>query len=73
MIPWTISKLPACPVNKKDTYSPSYKLIDKGKGYIVYCKGKNHLNINVPEDYPRYDSRKGFIEIKRGIPVKIEK
>ncbi|MCE1248087.1 MAG: hypothetical protein LWY06_15715 [Firmicutes bacterium] len=38
-----------------------YEMKSGGKGYVVYCKGANFPDLNVPANFPRSESGKGDI------------
>ncbi len=59
LTPYYLENLPRCPAVGKDTYSKSYKRA--GKTFSFCCQGKNHADIGVPADYPKYASPKGII------------
>ena len=72
LTPTYLKTIPECPDARKDTYSESYSLtrrpvsgsgkLSAFKTYHIYCKGKAHKAVSLPEDYPQYDGIRGLIE-----------
>lgn len=44
-----------------DTYSSSYVRGANARCYTVFCQGRQHSVVNIPPDYPQYDSIQGLI------------
>lgn len=45
--------LPGCPVGGVERYREGYKRSRDGRSYVLVCSGENHLDADVPPDYPR--------------------
>lgn len=66
-----LKALPRCPVAGTDTYSAGYEIVELDapledslhptQAFIIACKGTHHKVSGVPEDYPRFDLRQGFL------------
>lgn len=61
LTPEYLVTIPTCPGAERDTYSESYTRRSDWETYIFYCRGKNHGEVGVEEDYPHYDSINGLI------------
>lgn len=59
-----MKRMPSCPSAGKDTYSESYLEWKSkgGEGVWIYCKGHNHKDAGLPENYPAYSREDGIVE-----------
>ncbi len=69
LVPNYLRVIPSCAAAGKDTYSSSYRVLDGGKNYVVYCQGHYHKKAGLPANYPRYEEKKGLF-IKPGVQDK---
>lgn len=60
--PMYLKQIPTCPAAGRDTYSSTYSVRESPDAFTIYCKGHNHGQMGIPEDYPLYDSNRGLIE-----------
>jgi hypothetical protein len=62
LVPSYLKKIPECPAAGKDVYSGSYRLIDNGKDYMMFCTGDNHHGSGMKANFPQYTGDKGIIQ-----------
>ncbi len=60
LTPEYLRAIPTCSGAKRDTCSETYTCSPDKEAYSFYCRGKNHSEVGVDEDYPRYDSKNGL-------------
>lgn len=58
--PQYIKDIPCCPSVHKDTYTSGYEVSDDYRVYTLYCKGSNHLNLNLKSDQPYFSLIEGL-------------
>lgn len=62
IVPKYIEAIPTCPTAMKNTYSDSYRVSQDRRKYTFYCRGTHHrFTLDVPENYPQYDSERGLM------------
>ena len=57
-----LKQIPTCPAASSDTYTASYKSTTNPDIFTVYCNGTNHSAVELPANYPAFDSVSGLIE-----------
>ncbi|MDQ7824555.1 MAG: hypothetical protein RDV48_17260 [Candidatus Eremiobacteraeota bacterium] len=71
LVPRYIKAIPTCSVSGKNGYSPSYKVLEKGKECTFCCPGDTHayrislgktksIVLYEKKDFPSFDSRRDY-------------
>ncbi len=68
LTPNYLKTIPECPPAGTITYTleqgpeATYNTQSYQDYYFIRCKGKNHLSVSVPANYPQYNGVEGLIE-----------
>lgn len=61
LTPKYLKKIPNCPGSSDvNVYIDSYTRLESPDRYTIYCKGHNHADIGLPQNYPQYSSEYGL-------------
>jgi hypothetical protein len=55
-----IEIFPSCPSAGRDTYSKGYLVSLQNDEYTIFCQGKYHSILGIPDNFPQYDSISGI-------------
>jgi len=59
--PLYLKQIPTCPAAARETYSAGYRSGSNPDAFTVYCGGQNHVDVQIPVDFPQYNSTQGLI------------
>lgn len=60
LVPDYIKSIPTCPAARREVYSRPYRTSKDYKRYTFFCEGENHKGIQVPRNFPQYNSQEGL-------------